>query len=285
MSLVIPAQRKLSDLSLRHVRLRCPLYHPEIPFIILWSQKAACTPVVMWFFLQCGLLTPDLRKQGAGIHAFEHRVFKKQPSYIQDLVRAAQSGKPILKFVRDPYARAYSSYLETCEPMCLKNRSYWGADVRKQIVDDLTKGSSNADESAMEYAYTFRQYLDWLAQQNPRKLNNHIRPQHLPRDTFFDLRICKVERLADEFASLEREFNLPFRAADNPDVFESRHFHKKTDGMPFEAAQGLLDLAIPPLRTGKFPFVKFDKKMAEGTSFEKLVKRCFANDIRLYGYS
>src|SRR3990167_7963600 len=97
------------------LRPRVPMWHPDLPFIVLSSQKAAATVTARWVFLQLGLLTDAMSKKSLRhTHQFRMNVFQKRPNYMRDLINAVRRGTPVIKFVRDPYARAYSIYLECC---------------------------------------------------------------------------------------------------------------------------------------------------------------------------
>jgi hypothetical protein len=265
-----------SDLNERSLRPRIPLYHPDFPFIILWSQKAACTPVTKWFFLQLGLLTDEML-QGIRVHRFE-KSYKSRSGYLEDLCAELVAGtKPVIKFVRDPYARAYSSYLGICSEASTKPE-FWGY-ARKQIIFDLT-GSSRL----MEYTFSFFQYLHWLEKQDRYSLNSHIAPQFLPRDEFMTIRPVKIEALAENLKGLEHEFHLRYSVSDNPAILESDHFRTKSSALNDAAALSLLELGVPIRKSPDFPFVKFDSQLGKGTKYEQLVLNCFRQDVVLYGY-
>jgi hypothetical protein len=46
----------------------------------------------------------------------------------------------------------------------------------------------------------------------------------------------------------------------------------------------LLDLGVPVQRSKGFPYLNFDRTLAEGTEFTALVRRCFERDLELYDY-
>jgi len=273
----VVATRDSSELRPQLLRLRRPLYHPDFPFIILWSQKAACTTVVKWFFLQVGLLD-EAQKYHSWVHRYEGDVFKNRPTYIEDMYEAVKNGKPIVKFVRDPYTRAYSSYLSVCSAQSIGSDGHWTISSRQQIAGDLA-GSA----SATEYAFSFRQFLQWLAAQRGNKVNPHIRMQHAPRDEYLSYRYYKIEKLADNFRILEQEFNLPHSVSDHADILESGHFHKKAE-FDLQTARALLDLAVPVQRSNDFPYVSFDREIARGTDYDRLIRECFYRDLKRYDY-
>jgi hypothetical protein len=140
------------------------------------------------------------------------------------------------------------------------------------------------DLSAQDYTFSFRQYLQWLVARRMNTMSAHIRPQHVARDDFFNMRLCRIESLEQNLIALEKEFNLPHSIADHRDILTSRHYHKKTNSFSADASCALLDLCIPPKRSSDFPHVRFTKAVAEGTVFDDLIHQCFGRDIELYGY-
>jgi hypothetical protein len=274
---VIRATKDFAGLPSRLLKFRTPLYHPSFPFVILWSQKAACTTVVKWFFLQLGLLDEALSYH-PWIHQYEGNVFKRRPGYLDDVHSALSRNIPVVKFVRDPYARAYSSYLSVCHAQAIGTDRHWVVAARQRIFHDLV-----GDESALEYAFSFRQFLEWLAEQRAHTVNPHIRLQYAPRDQYLNIRFCKVESLTDNFRALEQEFGLPHLAADHPEILESAHFHKKKE-FDRQTARALLDLGVPVQRSEDFPYVKFNRELAEGTEYTGLIRKCFQLDLELYDY-
>jgi hypothetical protein len=274
---MIAARKSISDLGPKQLKLRAPLYHKDFPFIIFWSQKSACTPIVRWFFMQLGLLEKGTM-DGVRVHAFE-KTFKSRLNYRDELFEELKAGtKPAIKFVRDPYARAYSSYLEISSKGVL-HESYWGKKVRTQIISDLAGGAPS-----VEYTFSFLQYLKWLLVQDVKTQNNHIRPQHLARDNHISMRLVRIESLEENMKQLEQEFSLPHSVASRSDVLQSSHFHKKSQTIDKDTARGLLEFGVPVRRSPDFPHIKFDTELAKGTIYEGLVKKCFPQDIKLYGY-
>jgi hypothetical protein len=276
----VSACKDLSGLKTTELKFRRPLYHPDFPFVIFWSQKSACTTIVKWFFLQIGVLEKAL-KYSSWIHDYEFAEFKRRPGYQEDLYRALKDEKPVVKFVRDPYARSYSSYLDLVGRGGKSNKmeNHWGTEVRRQIIQGLV-----GDLSAQDYTFSFRQYLRWLVAQRMNTMNVHIRPQHVARDDFFNMRLCRIESLEQNLIALEREFNLPHSIADHREILTSRHYHTKAKSFNLNASRALLDLCIPPQRSSDFPHVKFTRAVAEGTEFDDLIHQCFGRDIEVYGY-
>ena len=274
----IPATKDIAALRPEFLRPRMPLYHPDFPFVILWSEKSGCTTIAKWFFLQLGLLEEALAYD-SWVHWYEIKVFKARPHYTHDLLNAVKQGAPVVKFVRDPFARAYSSYLTVCDPLSLGEAKHWTIDTRREIIKHLIGEGAGAEE----YGFSFRQYLQWLVATDRKKINPHLRQQHQERDEYLDIRYYKIERMAENLSALEQQYRLPHLAKDHPELFDSFHFHKKTELKP-AAARALLDLAVPVKRGPHFPHVNFDQEVARGTDFENIVIQCFREDLVRYKY-
>ena len=274
----IPAAKNVADFQPEFLKRRIPLYHPDLPFVVLWSEKSACTTIVKWFFLQAGLLETALALN-AWVHKYEVSVFKARPGYAQDVTNALKAGIPVVKFVRDPFTRAYSSYLSVCSRASLGEVRQWSASTRRKILKHFVGRGD-----ATEYGFSFRQFLQWIISQDMQTLNPHVRQQHEPRDEYLDIRYYKIESLAETFRALEQRYKLPQASADYPEIFESRHFHKKASFAP-AAARALLDFAVPIKRGPEFPFIHFDQRLARGTDFEDLMIQCFREDLVRYKYA
>jgi len=134
------------------------LFHPAFPVVIFQSPKAGSTTVCKWFFAQVGLLDEAL-SHNRSVHRYENEVFKQdRQDYNARVLQALDRGVPAVKFVRDPYARAYSIFLAFSESLALRQEKSWSYKYRRKIIADLT----GADVSP-EFTFSFRQYLKWLA--------------------------------------------------------------------------------------------------------------------------
>src|SRR5438552_5259641 len=106
------------------VKKRTPLFVEDFPIILLYSQKSGCTSAIKWFFWQTGLLEEALTF-GNWIHRFEYQVFKRAPGYRLELTGALCAGKKrLIKFTRDPFQRAVSSFLMLSGTQMMKQRFF-----------------------------------------------------------------------------------------------------------------------------------------------------------------
>lgn len=273
---VVPSTQPLAELDVAKCRNRLPLYHPSLPFVLLWSEKAACTTVVKWFFLQVGLLEEALAYR-PWVHEYENQVFKAQPGYVESVLQALQSGVPAVKFTRDPFARAYSGYLEICRTAVVTVKGHWARPVRRRILRALL-----GTDVEIEYAFSFRQYVEWLCHQDVAGLNSHLSPQYLPRDDYFDVRVAQVESLREALAELEREAGCKQSLPD--ELLVSGHHHTKSSTLSRHQQLAMLELAVPLRRPESFHLPGFDRELARGTEYETKLARMFGEDIGRYGY-
>lgn len=256
---------------------RVPLHDPRLPFIILWSQKSACTTVVKWVFAQLGLLNEALAHH-PWVHNYENEVFKARRGYMKECVGAIQSGKPVIKFVRNPYARAYSGYLETCGAHVLKPEPHWSKNVRVRVLRGLT-----GSDRLPELAYSFNQFARWLSMQPLFALDPHLSPQYQDVEDGFDVRVVQVEEGREAFVRLEQEFGLAGQS-ENDRIFQSGHHHAKT-AVPHETAVAAFDLAIPVQRRRDFQVFDAGPGAIARSEAGSHVRRLFARDFQRYGYA
>ena len=264
-----------AELNSADFRIRIPLYHPDMPFVLLWSEKAGCTIAVKWFFWQLGLLDTALAHHG-WVHNYENEVFKKKPNYIEDCLDAISAGKDVVKIVRDPFARAFSGYLELCSPK-VRSKGHWSRKQRMKVLKALTGTFVEID-----YGFSYRQYVNWLTQQPVNTLNPHVREQY----TAIEEKIDVVPfRLEDEnpFHALERKYSLN-SSSNEEGLFESAHHHHKTNLDPFPSLD-FVDLAVPLSRSRSFSIVECPRAEIARSDIGQKIGRYFAKDFINYGYS
>lgn len=274
--LSLTATQPFAEFDTANFKPRQPLFHPKVPFVLMWSEKAACTTVVRWFFHQCGLLDEALAYR-PWVHDYENDVFKARPGYLDSMREAVASGVPVVKFTRDPFARAFSGYLEICRTAVVTTKGHWARPLRARILRALV-----GTDAEIEYAFSFRQYVEWLSFQDVPHLNLHIAPQHLRRDEFFNLRVVQIESLSESLKELEREAGFTQSLPDK--YFESGHHHQKSEALSHHQQLGMLEVAVPLRRPDKFQFPSVDRELLRGTPLGASLSRIFEEDITRYGY-
>ena len=259
------------------LRYRVPLYHERVPFVVLWSEKAACTTVVKWFFSQVGILQKALRYHN-WIHNFENEVFKASPDYLVKCAEAINNGKPVIKFVRDPFARLYSGFLETCSRRVLTDDVHWSTAVRRSVLTDLL-----GKESELEYSYSFMQFVNWLDRNNPGLLDPHLAPQFQNYERAIDITLVKLDGTNNAFQELERAYGLKDTQG-RPAIYKSGHHHKKQQ-RPIETQIRSLSLGMPVLRNKDFQIYDVTPKALAMSKAAAIVRRHYRRDFEAYDYA
>lgn len=259
---------------------RIPLYHPDFPFIILWSEKAGCTTVVKWFFRHINVLD-DALTYSNWVHDYENSVFKREEKYVDLLKHAISKKTPIVKFVRDPYARTFSGYLELCKLQNFNKKNHWANDVRRSVMKGIA-----GFEADPEYGFSFFQYLKWLSEQDQSYLNSHIQNQYMDYEAKLKIRYFKMENFNYGINDLEAEYNLPLtpKWVLNKFSHSGHHFKKKND-FTKEQVLKLADMAIPVRKLGSFRPYIINKELIEDTKIGNIINSICPKDIKYYGYS
>ena len=261
-----------------------PYFDRQIPFLVLWSQKAGCTSILKWFFWHVGVLEEAMNygkgRLGIALHQYEHAVFRSRPGHRKELVEKVRKGDPIVSFVRCPYSRLFSSYLH------LQNRDFVrlekngvdnpGLNYRKSILRDIY-----GDTVSVEYPMSFHDYLVWLDAQD----NARVDPHHAVQWTaLFDLPQVVHYRL-DDFravtANLEKLYGLSDSGLQQEEFASNRH-HVDKHVMKDSVTLNLLKTGIPLRRSTDFPIPQVDRELLKNSEYDELIIRKFGRDIALY---
>jgi hypothetical protein len=264
-------------LSIEDIHYRAPLWHQTFPFVIFWSEKANCTGVAKWFFFQIGLLDEAL-SYSPWIHDYEMRVYKEKPGYFADCLSAINGGAKLIKFVRNPYDRAFSGYLELCRDQLYIEPHHWAASTRRNILQYLSGFDADLD-----YAFSFAQYVQWLRVQDPKSLNLHLAKQRMLYEGQIELEPIQVEGGRAVFADLEARFNLLDSTPAESKIYSSEHHHRRR-AVDLMAPAAACHLAIPIRRPKEFRLAVPDGlAIAQDVSGDG-IRQVFAEDFSSYGY-
>ncbi len=279
--------RKIDNRSTRSMRLmrqRTPYSHPDVPFIMLWSQKSGCTAVLKWHLFHAGLLQEALAYRSdhtsLNIHHFQNQWVRDHRGHRRRTQRQMVRGtKPVLNFMRDPWQRAYSSYLHSYSPgmLRLQRRGIENNAIRlrRQILEGLY-----GPETPLATEYSFTDYLRWLELQDPRTLNPHHSTQHSELYELAPVRHYRLEDFGPATRALEQEFGLE-DSSRSRDLFSSGHHKPKAD-LPADQAREALDRGLPLDRKPGYPLPQVTEALLDGTEAGALVARIFARDIAIY---
>ncbi len=255
---------------------RVPFHHEGFPAVLLWSEKSACTVAAKWFFYHVGLLD-DALAASRWVHHYEHEVFKADPAYGKSCAQAIRNGKPVLKFVRNPYLRAFSGFLETCNRRTLKAEDHWSTRTRRAILMDLM-----GTDTEIEYAYSFHQFVSWMGRQPKNRLDPHLAPQYQSFESRIEVKSVKLEDHPNAFLHVEKELGLrsTARAAR---VHSSGHHHDTTP-TGAAVAKSLLSVGLPVQRRSDFALFQPTAATIAASPSGKIIRRVFADDFTAYGY-
>jgi len=268
---------------LKLLRSRPPLYREGFPFILLWAQKAGCTHLVSWYFWHLGLLDEakayKAGEHGISVHRYENQVFKARTGYKSDLATAVLAGTPLINFVRCPYQRVFSSYMEINNRFFLRVKKQGRRSPALAIREEILR-HCYGEGAPLVYPITFGDYLEWLVQQDIKTVDGHHRPQCGPLYTLTGIRHFRLEDSATVFANLEQEFGLQSSASQHAE-FSSGHHHRK-HVFDQSAALRLLNRGIPLVREKTVPIPRIDRAILRQFDEAGLIAEIFKDDIALY---
>ena len=149
-----------------------PLQQVGFPVAICWSAKSGCTTVLKWFLHQTGRMD-EATAFSEWMHDFREQRLFTEPGYRWQCERLFKHGRPqtsIIKVIRDPAARAVSSFLHFLRRGGDVERWTHAARVAQWKVVAHLEG---------QRGISFRQFLLFVtAQQLIRsEIDPHFRPQ------------------------------------------------------------------------------------------------------------
>jgi hypothetical protein len=260
------------------VRIRTPLYHPDFPYILFWSQKAGCTTVVKWFFAQLGLLEEALA-HSRWVHDYEQRVFKNRPDYRKDVAAALASGRhKAVKIVRDPLARAPSAFLILGERgAVITHRRHWVQDHWDRVDTWLQRQGKDPAEGI-----SFVDHLAYVKEaeaEAAHSIDQHISPQFVEGEEAFLDEVVPIERFADWVLQVSGSPGV--QEVDLEAIATSHHHHIST---PERTAALGARPEETPIRRGAFA----DGRFPSGKAFVNartipLIRNVYRADFRAYG--
>lgn len=225
--------RRLAQALLRRPH---PLVFPGPRLIVAWSPKSACTHVVVWYLHQIGRLEAALAHH-RWPHVYRNDVLRLDPMIVATSEARSREGAPaaaLLKVMREPFARAVSSYRHAV-------RSGYADEEMSRVLGRPLAGREGL---------SFRVFLDFLDRIDFDAANPHHGFQSHPIDALpFGRRFLIVADGANLYEGLNRIetfFDLPktdFDAVPAFSMIEKRHF-----AQPRPPADATGDILDRPLR-------------------------------------
>lgn len=255
---------------------RPPLFHPDFPFILFWSEKAGCTAVVKWFLAQVGELDEALAVD-PWVHSFRVRRYSRRGSYMRTLEDALLSGDytPV-KIVRDPLRRAASSFLVLAEQGAVVPQPHWV----QQYWEDIRFWLQQNDRDP-HAGVSFLEHLTLIDEtmHAGRFVDSHILPQYLEGEDEVLREVVPIERFAqwcqDQVArGLVRDIDVA-------GLGHSGHHHILDDGRTRDLGERPEECQITP---GLYSDNRFPNPMAFINERSiPLLTRVYGADMRHYG--
>lgn len=276
-----PAPTHLPPLRVDDVHHRMAYHHPDVPMLLLWSEKSGCTSLLQWFLA----LTGDLERATAAsswIHDWELGVMKARPGYPDEVAERLRAGDPVHKLVRDPFARAVSGFFMMS--ILGDDTDHFTVGLRHRLRTGLY-GSSVPGHS-----FSFLDYLHWLTTLADEHghlvpaptpgVDDHLAPQRTMLETMLpNVGVMRLERFDDEVDRLTRTYDLPrvdLRTA------TTSHHHTVRATAPTDDPEATVRLHFPIPTPAGYPLPQTREFVTPDTV--RLVRDLYHVDYEAYGY-
>lgn len=231
---------------------------------LLWSPKAGCTFALKWFLFQTNQLDKAI-EYDPWVHNYRIDKIQNTPKYWQLLNTVNQEEISFIKFVRNPFSRAVSSFFHVL--MLTENNDPRMSVVKEQTLKIFFPTSRNS--------LSFRQFIEVLNNIDLNQIDTHIRHQFHPFETELKnpINIIKIEESKHELPKLETKLNLKLSDINQ---FKNSFHHKNTslDSFEFTGDQMFKNTKnVPPYRCF------YDDELI------KKVSSIYASDFKEYKYS
>lgn len=238
-----------------------PLFSKDHNLALFFSAKAGCTFALKWFFFHTNYLDEALAYH-PWIHEYRLNVFYKLPEYKKNIHEILNEQTNTIKIVRDPYARAVSSYIHAAR--CGYENEKLSHFLNRKV--DKERG------------FSFREFVSYLGSIDLRRCNPHHRVQiHLSEEKGLVIPnyIVKLENSLDDFKQIETELGL--RESDLVFLNHSGHHVPKNEENTFS---GDIPYSVHSTKGLSFPsYIKF-----YDDHLKKEIARLYQIDFDTYGY-
>ena len=173
-----------------------PLININQKLIVFWSAKSGSTFITKWFFYQADIKVTG--QHSIGIQDYRSNVYYNSDLYKRGVKEYQNNPKEFnhIKFVRNPYDRAVSSYLHFLRK----------ANLNHSIAKELL----GVDKIPRRFRFSFRQFLGLLKDVDIKSCNIHWRSQVHPleRSGLIKTKIIRLKESIAEIPKIEEVFNL-----------------------------------------------------------------------------
>lgn len=220
---------------------------PHKKILIDWKEKSGCTTIVKMIFQYLGILD-DALKYDKWVHKYRMDVYYNNFGRVNS--NNIENGKfkdyYKIKFVRNPYSRAISSYLHVMNNLDTFEKFKFG-DI--SFHDFLCKIKDIKNPN-----------VHWQKQSR--------RIEKFKKDFFF--KIIKIENIDNEILVLNKKFELNLIYDKN-----SNHHVKKSDNIDFV---GYTKYSLIKNRIPKYIYF-YNNKIRD------LVTKIYSEDLKIYNYT
>jgi hypothetical protein len=196
------------ELFQRKVHRMRRLINREKKVIIGWTAKAGCSMSIKLFYKYIGILDEALQ-YSAWPHFYREEVYEKNNHISTDDLNNDDFLK--IKFVRNPYARAISSYIHA-----LKTGYIW--NYVKQDNHDIS----------------FKQFLEMITNATKHIAIwdlHHSMQKEWDEDNFQYNEIIQIEELDKRLLEINTKYDIDFEVNDK--ILTNHHHIKKTDDIDY----------------------------------------------------
>jgi hypothetical protein len=235
----------------------------NVDIAILWSAKAGCTLAAKWFFYQRGELEKAL-EYSPWIHDYRIDIYRTSDAYQLGVHRAVFGKMRYIRFVRNPFSRAVSSYLHMV-------RTTGDAEFHRPFNEFLGRNIE------LGCGPTFREFVDFLSSIDIQQCDIHYRQQahKLEVNNLIEVdSIVHLESVERELVAVSRRYKL--KVSSIRELSSSNHNTKR-----FRVGSTFVGDA-PHYRTEEdlYPDYRnfYDQELIER------IAGIYANDFARYGY-
>lgn len=249
----------------RHIRVYPrPLVNTDERFVLIFSERAACTACTIWFFRTIGLYD-EARAYNEWPHRYRLEVYDGSAS-ARESRKQVSGDYRFIRVIRDPYQRAVSSY-----------RTALVAGYLDEVL-----AAELGREVNPEKGFSFAEFLAHLAKLDMRKTNGHQALQAHPveDDAAMDDVINITRRdLFEELNRIEAEMAMAhtdFRALD---WFHTTEVYRKARIAEIDSAS-VPDMRLDRNAAHNGPWPDSTLFLTEET--RPLIGRIYAEDFERY---
>ncbi|MBH8597297.1 sulfotransferase family 2 domain-containing protein [Thermoactinomyces sp. CICC 10523] len=235
-----------------------PLFHPNFPIVLFWSQKSGCTSLFNWFFFQLGLLKEAERS--GGVHWYRYN-YVNENNYKKRLMNQIKI-KDCYKLVRNPYKRSVSAFIQVLSTQTDEYRK-----INKSLYND-----ENSNKGI-----SFKQFIHYIKINLPGgSIDSHCFPQYFDNEEkYVKNNYIYLEDFDHHLSKIEQKYKLK---KSHSSLFKSPHHnsHRMIEKGYFSEFK----FTRETIQSGKLPTYEsfYDEEL------KNLVRSIYNKDFEIYGY-